>query len=465
MDRDRLFNAAFRAGAGSGLSRRRMLGLGCACCAAALLRPADLMAAPVAPVAERPIHRSLDEAARAIEQRMIAWRRDIHQNPELGNQETRTAKLVADHLRALGYEVTEGVAVTGVVGVLRGGAGEGPVVALRADMDALPVTEAVDLPFASKVRATFGGQEVGVMHACGHDCHVAILMAAAEVLAQHRDQLKGTVKLLFQPAEEGLPDGVIGGARLMVDEGVMDDPKPDAVFGLHVGSSLAAGQLRYMPGVVSAGSDTFSLVVTGRQTHGARPWSGVDPITAASEIVGALQTLVSRETNIVESPAVLTIGTIRGGTRYNIVPDQVEMTGTLRTYSEETRTALKQRVTEMAAKLAEGMRATAETTWQPNGYPSIVADAALVERMAPTLSRVAGDGLAVGTKTSTSEDFSYFAQRAPGMFFNIGIATPGTEDKAASNHSPHFQVDESGLLLGLRSMVSIVADFTGSGVA
>jgi amidohydrolase len=445
------------------ITRRSLLGLACACCAAGLLKPVAALAASVAPGEERPIHKTFNEAAAAIEEKMIGWRRDIHQNPELGNQETRTAKLVADHLKALGYEVKEGVAVTGVVGVLKGEAGDGPVVALRADMDALPVTEEVDLPFASKAKATYLDKEVGVMHACGHDCHVAILMAVAEVLAKHKAELKGTVKLLFQPAEEGLPNGEIGGARLMVEQGVMENPKPDAVFGLHVMAGAAAGKVQYLSGPVSASSDTLKIVVTGKQTHGAMPWNGVDPIAVSAQIITALQTLISRETNLVAAPSVLTIGTIDGGVRHNIIPDKVEMTGTFRTYDDAVRERLKKRLTELASSIAEGMNAKAEVTWQPNGYPSIIADAGLVERMAPSLVRAVGEGAQVGQKISASEDFSYFAQKAPGMFFFVGISKAGAEAEAAPNHSPHFEVDEAGLLYGLRGMLHLVADFTGSG--
>ena len=446
------------------MSRRSFLALSCACCAVGLLGVDEVLAAPTEAGETLPLHRTLDEAASSIEAKMIDWRRDIHQNPELGNQETRTAKLVAEHLKALGYEVTEGVAVTGVVGVLKGEGGDGPVVALRADMDALPVKELVDLPFASKAKATYLGREVDVMHACGHDCHVAILMAAAEIFAAHRKDIKGTLKLIFQPAEENLPNGEIGGARLMVDQGVMENPKPDAVFGLHVGGGLPVGQIRYVPGPSSASSDTLKMVVTGKQTHGAMPWNGVDPITVTAQIISAMQTLVSRETNIIEAPSVLTIGTINGGLRQNIIPETIEMSGTFRTYSDDVRERIKRRLAELASGIAESMGATAEVTWEPNGYPSIVNNPELVERMAPTLARVAGDGARLGTKGSASEDFSYFAQKAPGMFFSVGISTPGTKD-AAPNHSPKFMVDETGLIYGLRAMLHIVADYTGSATA
>jgi len=440
-------------------SRRGLLGLACTCCLLSGVRTVAAQGVAAGPV--RPIHGRLDQAARAIEERMIGWRRDIHQNPELGNREHRTAGLVAAHLRRLGYQVREGVAVTGVVAVLQGGAGPGPVLALRADMDALPVAEEVDLPFASKARTEWEGQQVGVMHACGHDCHVAILMAVAEVLAQHRGELRGTVKLLFQPAEEKLPYGEIGGARLMVEQGVMEDPKPDAVIGLHVVSGLPVGSIGYRAGAMTASSDGFRLIVHGRQTHGAQPWDGVDPVAVASQIVTALQTIVSRETDVTKQAAVLTVATFHAGLRYNIIPDKAELSGTLRTFDEEIRQRMMRRTREIAEGIATGMNARAEVIWEANGYPPVVNDAAMVERMAPSLVRVAGENARVMDRISGGEDFSFFAQKAPGLFFTVGIAPPGT--RGAPNHSPRFQVDESGLITGLRAMLHLAADFTGSG--
>jgi amidohydrolase len=449
----------------AGPSRRGLLGAVCACCLLPRLRPAAAQGVGqgVAAGPARPIHATLDGAAQAIEAKMIAWRRDIHQHPELGNQERRTAGLVAAHLRGLGYEVREGVAVTGIVAVLRGEAGPGPVIALRADMDALPVAEEVDLPFASKVRTQWEGQEVGVMHACGHDCHVAILMAAAEVLARNKASLRGAVKLFFQPAEEKLPYGEIGGARLMVEQGAMEDPKPDAVFGLHVISGSPVGNIGYRSGAVNASSDGFRLIVKGRQTHGAMPWNGVDPVAVGSQIVTALQTIVSRETDVTTRPAVLSVSTFHAGVRYNIIPDKAEMSGTLRTYDEQVRQRVMGRAKEMAESIARGMNAEAEMIWEANGYPPIMADAALVDRLAPSLARVAGDKARVMERSSAGEDFSYFAQKTPGMFIFVGVTPPGTRE-AAPNHSPRFQVDEAGLITGLRATLHVVADYTGSGV-
>lgn len=445
-------------------SRRTLLHAACACGILASLRPvAALAQSPAAsPGPTRAIHGMLDEAAKAVEARMIAWRRDIHANPELGNREKRTAGLVAQHLKSHGYEVREGVAVTGVVGLLKGEGGPGPVIALRADMDALPVAEEVDLPFASKVKAPWSGETVGVMHACGHDCHVAILMAVAEVVATKRKDLRGTIKLIFQPAEEGLPRGERGGARLMVEQGVMENPKPDAVFGLHVTSAMPVGALAYRPGVTSSGSDSFRIVVRGKQTHGAQPWAGVDPVVIGSTIVTTLQTIISRETDVRRDPAVVTVGVFRGGVRSNIIPDSAELQGTLRTFSERNRARIKQRIGEIAESTARGMNGSAEVSWGGTPYPPVINDVALVGRMAPSLTRVGAKTYLSEYPSSASEDFSYFGQVVPGMFFHVGIARP--DDKSpAPNHSPRFYVDEAGLMYGLRAMLHVIADFTGSG--
>lgn len=449
------------------LSRRGLLHAACACMAIGMLNPlkaaAQSIPAPAAAPA-RPIHAMLDEAAKAVEAKMIAWRRDIHQNPELGNQEKRTASLVAQHLKALGYEVKEGVATTGVVAVLKGEGGPGPVIALRADMDALPVAEQVDLPFASKVRTQWNGEQVGVMHACGHDCHVAILMAAAEVFAAKRKDLRGTIKLLFQPAEEGLPIGQTGGARVMVEQGALADPKPDAVFGLHVSSGAPVGVVLYRPGATMSGSDTFKILVKGRQTHGALPWNGVDPITIGATIVTTLQTIVSRETDIQRNPAIVTVGIFKGGQRQNIISDSAELHGTLRTFSEAHRAQVKKRIAEIAENIARGMNGSTEVTWNEFAYPPLVNDAALTNKMAPTLRRITDKVIRADFPVSASEDFSFFANAVPGFFYFVGIASPDDKD-AAPNHSPRFRVEESGLIVGLRATLHLVADFTGSGTA
>ena len=402
----------------------------------------------------------IDREAKAIEAKMIAWRRDIHQNPELGNREVRTSGLVAEHLKRLGYEVREKVAHTGVVAVLRGDK-LGPIVALRADMDALPVTEEVDLPFASKVKALWNGKEAGVMHACGHDAHVAILMAAAEVIAKLRSELPGTVKLLFQPAEEGLPIGEEGGAQLMLKEGAFDSPTPEAVFGLHVSSRLPTGMVSYRAGAVMAGSNTFRITVKGRQTHGAEPWRGVDPIVIGAQIVLALQTIQSRQVDVTSEPSVLTIGVFNAGNRQNIIPDKAEMQGTLRTFDEGMRDFIMRRVTETAEAVAKSGGAEAEVEWRASGYIPVVNNIRLTQRMAPTLKRVAGAGkLIEAPRITGSEDFSFFARQVPGLFFFVGVTAPDTPPfKAAPNHSPRFRIDEAGLIVGLRAILHVTFDY------
>ena len=350
-----------------------------------------------------------------------------------------------------------------MVATLVGGGGPGPHVALRADMDALPVTEPPGLPFASVARANWGGEDVGVMHACGHDCHTAILMAVAEILAAHRDELSGSVTLIFQPAEENLPQGEIGGARRMLAEGAFE-PKPDAVFGLHVISALQTGVFAYHPGISQASSDEFKITVTGRQTHAAFPWAGVDPIAVGAEIVSVLQTIESRQVNVAE-PSVLTVATFHGGSRSNIIPDHVVMSGTLRAMSEERRQFIKRRTNEIAESIAHGMDASATVEWFPNGYPNVVNDPSLAAQMAPTLARIVGsDRLRLWPPLMACDDVAYFAQAAPTLFFWIGVTPAGIDPThAAPNHSPSWKVDESGLHPGMRSLLHLVADYTGSG--
>jgi len=402
----------------------------------------------------------IDAAARAIEARVIAWRRDLHAHPELGNREFRTAGVVQAHLRDLGLdEVRTEVAHTGVVGLLKG-AFPGPVVALRADMDALPVTEDVDLPFASKVRTTWNGEDVGVMHACGHDCHVAILMGVAEILTGLRAQLHGSVKFIFQPAEEMPPEGEEGGAKLMIEQGALENPVPQAVFGLHVTSRLPVGIVGYRPGPTMASSDRFRITVQGKQTHGAAPWLGVDPIVTAAQMVLGLQTVVSRGVDITREPAVVTVGMIKGGVRENIIPDSVEMRGTVRTFDEEMRDDIHERVTTLAEAIARGSRAGCTVCIQKN-YPVTVNDPALTEAMVPTLQRVAGpDALRLVPKVTGAEDFSFFQQVVPGLFFFVGVTPPGIDPaKAYSNHSPRFFADERGLVVGVRALAQLTCDY------
>ncbi len=402
----------------------------------------------------------IDAAAAALEERVTAWRRDFHEHPELGNREFRTAAIVADHLRSLGLdEVRTGVAHTGVVGLLKGGL-PGPVVALRADMDALPVREEVDVPFASKATAPWNGETVGVMHACGHDCHTAILMGVAEILAGLRGQLRGSVKFIFQPAEEMPPEGENGGAKMMIEQGALEQPVPQAIFGLHVTSRLPVGVIGYRPGPTMASSDKLKITVHGRQTHGAAPWAGVDPIVTAAQVILGLQTVVSRGVDISREPAVVTIGAIKGGVRENIIPDSVEMRGTIRSFDEDMRDEIHERVTTLAEAVSRGSRAGCTVCITKN-YPVTINDPALTDAMAPTLQRVAGAGhVHVVHKVTGSEDFSYFQRLVPGLFFFVGVVPEGQDPAhAPSNHSPRFFVDERSLGLGLRALAHVACDF------
>ena len=399
----------------------------------------------------------IDRRSKELEAKVVAWRRDFHEHPELGNRELRTSKIVAEHLQKLGLEVKTGVAHTGVVGVLRGGR-PGPVVALRADMDALPVTEEVDLPFKSTVKTQYNGQEVGVMHACGHDNHVAILMGVAEMLAAMKAEIPGTVKFIFQPAEEGPPLGEKGGAPMMLEEGAFTNPKVDAVFGLHV-FPMEVGHVEYRSGGLMASSDNFYITVRGRQTHGALPWNGIDPIVTASQIVMGIQTLTSRQTDLTLTPAVVTVGMMRGGIRTNIVPDSVEMAGTIRAFDEGVRAQLHERLTRLAESIAVANGATASVRIQKM-TPVTYNDPGLTSRMIPTLERVLGkESVTVGRPTTTAEDFSFYQQAAPGLFFFIGGTPKENLGKAAPNHSPKFFVDEAMLVPGMRSLANLAVDF------
>ncbi len=403
----------------------------------------------------------VSQLADKIEPKVIAWRRDIHEHPELGNREVRTADLVAKHLQSLGIEVQTGVAKTGVVGILRGGK-PGPVVALRADMDALPVTERNSLPFASKVKSTYNGQEVGVMHACGHDTHVSILMGVAEILAGMKKDLKGTVKFFFQPAEEGAPVGEEGGAELMVKEGVMENPKVDVAFGLHIDSQIEVGDITYRPGGTMASINDMRIVVKGRQAHGASPWSSIDPIVTAAQIINNLQTIISRNLNITENPGIVTIGSIKGGVRTNIIPEEVEMLGTLRALSAADEALIIDRVKTIVTKTAEANGATVDIKipWSSH-YPVTYNDPALTARMLPTLQKTAGQENVLLVPADTgAEDFSFFAQKVPGLFIFLGGAPKGTDlKKAPSHHTPDFFIDESALKLGVKAMVNLTLDY------
>ncbi len=395
-----------------------------------------------------------------LEPEVIEWRRDFHQYPELGNRETRTAEKIAAHLRKLGIEIETGVAHTGVVGVLRGGK-PGPVVALRADIDGLPVTERVDLPFASKERSTYNGQEVGVMHACGHDTHIAMLMGAAEVLAGMRKDLKGTVKFIFQPAEEGSPIGEEGGAALMVKEGVLDKgPKPEVIFGLHINSQTEVGTIKYTPGGTMASADIFRIKVKGKQVHGAYPWAGVDPIVVSAQIINGLQSIVSRQTELPEGAAVITVGSIHGGVRNNIIPEEVLMEGTIRALNVEMQQKLHEKLRLTATKIAESSGAVAEVEFIPQ-TPVTYNDPALTERMLPTLHQVAGRDKVVLAKAVTgAEDFAFYQEKIPGLFLFVGGMEKGRKpEDVAPHHTPDFYIDESGMKLGVKTLTSLTLNY------
>ena len=400
-------------------------------------------------------------AAAELADEVVAWRRDIHAHPELSNREARTAKLVADHLRALGLEPRTGLAHHGVTAVIEG-ALPGPRIALRADMDALPVTEKTGLPFASTVTTTFRGEEVGVMHACGHDAHTAILMGVAEALVGMRDELPGSVLLVFQPAEEGAPDGEFGGASLMLEEGLFADFEPEAMFGLHVFSTLPAGTIGVRGGPTMAASDKFTITVNGVQTHGSRPWGGVDPIVAAADIVGTAQTIVSRRTDIAKLPAVVSFGSVKGGIRYNIIPDSVELVGTIRTFDEGMRERIHADLRNVATQVAAAHGATADARVPDReGNPVTVNDPGLTARMLPSLRAAAGAGNVIEPPlVMGAEDFAYYAREVPSVFYFVGATAPGLDPATApGNHSPLFVLDESALDLGFRSMLQLTLDY------
>jgi amidohydrolase len=409
---------------------------------------------------------SLDQALTALQPKIIEWRRDLHQFPELSNREFRTSKIVAEHLQSLGLEVETGVAKTGVVGVLRGDL-PGPTIALRADMDGLPVTEQTDVPFRSRVTTTFRNETVGVMHACGHDVHTSVLMGIAEALTSVKTQLPGTVVFLFQPAEEGAPEGEEGGASLMVREGVLERYRPEAVFGLHVFANMPVGMIGYRGGPLMAASDSYRIVVRGRQTHGARPWGGIDPIVVSAQIVNALQTVVSRQTDITANPAVVTVGAIKGGIRHNIVPDEVELIGTIRTFDTLQRADILKSIERIVVKTAEASGATATFEVNRGSNPVVRNDPDLTRRVVPTLERVAGEGNVRTVPLVTgAEDFAYYAEKVPSFFYFVGITPRGQNPlTVASNHSPLFYVDEAGIPVAARSLAHIAIDYLQQGAS
>ncbi|MDP4607075.1 MAG: amidohydrolase [Flavobacteriaceae bacterium] len=398
-----------------------------------------------------------DQTYLSIEKKVIDWRRHFHQNPELSNREFKTAEVIAAHLKSLGLEVQTGVAHTGVVGILKG-KHPGKVLALRADIDALPVEERNDLPFKSTVKSTFMDTPVGVMHACGHDTHTAILMGAAELLSQHKDQIHGTIKFVFQPAEEGPPPGEVGGASLMVKEGVLKNPDVDVIVGLHINSQTPVGMIRYKPGGTMAAAQRFVLKINGKQTHGSQPWAGVDPILIASKVIDAYQTIISRESDLTNEAAVISVGKITSGVRFNIIPESLEMIGTVRTLDFEMQRHINQRMHELAKGIAEAYGGTADLEIQD--FTSITNnDPGLVNALLPTLERVAGKDQVVLSKATTgAEDFSYFQEEVPGFYFFLGGMTPGSTG-SFPHHTPDFKIDESGLLLGVKAMTEISLDY------
>lgn len=401
----------------------------------------------------------VDQQAKEMEEKVIKWRRQLHQFPELSNRETKTAAMVAEHLKALGLEVKTGIAHTGVVGILKGGK-PGPVIALRADMDALPVTERNSLPFASKEKTTFNGQETGVMHACGHDTHVAILMAVAEILSKNKSEVKGTIKFIFQPAEEGPPAGEKGGAGFMVEQGVLDNPKVDVIFGMHIQSISPLGRITYRPAGMMAASDWFSIKVKGRQSHGAAPWMGVDPIVVSAQIIQGLQTIVSRQTELTKEAAVITIGRIQAGVRENIIPEEAFMAGTIRTLDESMQEKIHEKIKLTATKIAESAGATAEVVIDKK-TPVTFNDIALTEKMVGSLQKAAGLENVVRINAVTgAEDFAFYQKKIPGFFFFVGAMPPDQDPtKVPAHHTPDFMIDERGMLTGLKAMLNVTLDY------
>ncbi|MDE3235266.1 MAG: amidohydrolase [Bacteroidota bacterium] len=397
--------------------------------------------------------------AKAINDSVIHWRRYLHEHPELSNREYNTMNFVAAHLQAWGIEVKKGIAKTGVVGILHG-AKPGPVVALRADMDALPVVERVKVPFASKVTGEYNGQKVGVMHACGHDSHVAILLGTAASLAKMKKELPGTVVFIFQPAEEGPPGNEEGGAPLMVKEGVMDHPKVDAIFGLHISSQTEIGTIKYKSGSFMASSDWFTIKVKGKQSHGSQPWSGIDPIVVGAQIINGLQTIVSRQEELTKAPVVITVGVINGGVRSNIIPEELTMQGTIRTLDSRMQQEVHERIRTTATKIAEASGATAEVSIDTKTLVTY-NNPDLVKMMLPSLETAAGkNNVQEENWTTGAEDFSYFGEKAPAFFFNLGGMPKGMDPrKAPPHHTPDFYIDDSMLDVGVKAFCNIVFDY------
>ena len=403
------------------------------------------------------VDKSLLSDIKSIESKVIEWRHYFHENPELSNREFNTAKKIANHLKNLGLNVTTNVAHTGVIGVLEGDL-PGKVVALRADIDALPVTERNDLPFKSIVKTTFLGQETGVMHACGHDTHIAILMGVAEVLSKHKNLIQGTIKFIFQPAEEGVPPGEVGGAKQMILEGVLKNPDVNAIFGLHIGSGSPVGTISYKPGGTMAAVERFVVTVKGKQTHGSKPWGGVDPIYISAKIIDGFQSIISRESDLTNEAAVITVGKISSGVRFNIIPESAEMIGTVRTLDPGMRTKITRRMNEMARDIAIAYGGTATIDWQSNTVITY-NDLALTQQMLPSLEAAAGkENVSLVKATTGGEDFSYYQEEIPGLYFFLGGMTPGNTE-AFPHHTPDFKIDDRGMLLGVKSFCHLALDY------
>ena len=402
---------------------------------------------------------TIGKKAEFLESKVIAWRRDFHQNPELGNREFKTAEKIAAHLRSLGIEVQTGVAKTGVVGILKGGK-PGPVVALRADIDALPIKERVNIPFASKAEGEYNGKKVPVMHACGHDTHIAILMGTAEILASMKSDLKGTVKFIFQPAEEGPPEGEEGGAKLMVEEGVLENPKVDVIFGLHINAQTEVGKIKYRTKGTMAASDWFTIKIKGKQTHGAYPWLGIDPIVTAAQIIMGIQTIVSRNVNITESAAVISVGQINAGVRSNVIPEELTMTGTIRSLDAKVQDMMHSRLKQVVNSIAESAGASADINIT-NQTLITYNDPLLTEKMVPTLEATAGkDNVYITPAVTGAEDFSYYQEKIPGLYFFLGGAPKGKPiSETAPHHTPDFYIDESGFVLGMKVLSNLTVDY------
>jgi amidohydrolase len=425
---------------------------------AGILSVAMLLVSPMAAAPPQSLAADIDKLTTAVEPELIQWRRYLHEHPELSNREVETAKYVAERLKSFGLEPQTGIGKNGVVALLRGGR-PGPVVALRADMDGLPVREETGLPFASKATGEYEGNTVGVMHACGHDTHVAILLSVAKVLTQLKDRLPGSVKFIFQPAEEGAPpeDGTAG-AELMVNQGVMQNPKVDAVFGLHVFANVPTGTISYRSGPFMAASDRFDILITGKQTHGSAPWRGIDPIVVGAQIVSSLQTIVSRSVDITSLPAVVTVGQFQSGVRNNIIPDTARLVGTIRTFDPLVQEDIHVRVKRIAEGIASGAGAKVDVTIR-KGPPVVYNEPALTARMLPTLERVAPGKVKVSELITGAEDFTFFQKQAPGLFIFLGITPPEQIGKASANHSPLFYVDEKALPTGVRALANLAVDF------